>query len=301
MNSAARPKLAPVWEHNNDQDENQLSKKQKRDVDKLMEELNSLNLKIETIRNESNGHQVDHTNTLSLRREAKELFIEWLKNSTSHGMPNIARTKNDLMRLAWFIFYLICLTYCSITIIQSISKYIDYQTTTTIKYQRENLRDFPAVTFCNVNKFSLLNYVDYFYEKDDGSDSQLYLNWLKNITNSSQPDETSSIYKNTSMARYYYNYIQWYANAQMTNADRYITGFDLERDMFRGCFFNEQPCTTENFTKFWNNDYGWCYTFNGGESSQTILQTSQTGPNYGLKVMLSTTFNLLCKFNCSLY
>jgi hypothetical protein len=86
-------------------------------------------------------------------------------------------------------------------------------------------------------------------------------------------------------------------------------GFDLQCDMFQSCQFNGNNTCFSNFdldhciyanysssikptfynglfTAFWNNRYGMCYTFNG-YNADGFLQTSQSGPDYGLKMSLN--------------
>ena len=45
--------------------------------------------------------------------------------------------------------------------------------------------------------------------------------------------------------------------------------FDLGSDMLISCQFNGNLCSETNwdFKRFWNNIYGNCYTFNGGNNS----------------------------------
>jgi hypothetical protein len=84
------------------------------------------------------------------------------------------------------------------------------------------------------------------------------------------------------------------ANINFTMDQHNYYGFTLSTDLLLSCRFNNLNCyasytpsPTNNFTFFWNNEYGMCYTFNDGKTSP-ILYTSESGPNYGLKMSLKT-------------
>lgn len=55
----------------------------------------------------------------TLRRKIKNLFSEWCQSSTSHGIPNIARTDNLAIRLMWIIAFLCSSGYCCLLLIQT--------------------------------------------------------------------------------------------------------------------------------------------------------------------------------------
>ncbi len=77
---------------------------------------------------------------------------------------------------------------------------------------------------------------------------------------------------------------RFYANMQKANLNDNL-GFVLSTAMFESCQFNQQICHSENFTSFWSNEYGRCYTFNDGKHASK-LRLGKSGADYGLKMTL---------------
>ena len=71
----------------------------------------------------------------------------------------------------------------------------------------------------------------------------------------------------------------------MTSATRKDLGYKIE-DMLVSCHFNYQPCTFNNFTYFYHQIYGNCYSFNSGTDANghdtDILNIDMPGVKYGL-------------------
>ncbi len=80
------------------------------------------------------------------------------------------------------------------------------------------------------------------------------------------------------------------ANRNMiSNSNLYISyGFSAE-NMIQNGLFNNLNITWQNVTTFVNNEYGQCFTFNNqnGALMGPISNTSESGPDYGLKMTLS--------------
>ncbi len=101
------------------------------------------------------------------------------------------------------------------------------------------------------------------------------------------------------------------ANKNLTNADMYWLGFTLEIDTVESCQLNQMVCkiydynmpgpffSNGDFTQFWDNQYGNCFTFNDG-SLFPSLKTSKSGPNNGLKMTIKPKMEGITKFILSL-
>jgi hypothetical protein len=76
------------------------------------------------------------------------------------------------------------------------------------------------------------------------------------------------------------------ANANLTASDRFYNGFNLKKDMLISCEYNKKQCSADDFTKYWDNQYGICYTFNKGNDTTPPLKSSLTGENHGLVMQL---------------
>jgi len=75
-------------------------------------------------------------------------------------------------------------------------------------------------------------------------------------------------------------------NKNFTDRDRYNYGYDLGYDMLISCEYNKVQCSADNFTKYWDNQYGYCYTFNKGNDTTPPLKSSLTGESHGLVMQL---------------
>ncbi len=56
--------------------------------------------------------------------------------------------------------------------------------------------------------------------------------------------------------------------------------------MLVSCVYNNEKCYAENFERFWHNEYGNCFTFNGA-TNKTVKKTSVAGPDFGLQLELN--------------
>ena len=66
---------------------------------------------------------------------------------------------------------------------------------------------------------------------------------------------------------------------------KHILVFLCMNQMLISCSFNGIECGETNFTWFWSNDYGNCYTFIGNMNGYSI-RTSQAGYDKGLQLEL---------------
>uniref|UniRef100_S4RY81 Amiloride-sensitive sodium channel subunit beta n=1 Tax=Petromyzon marinus TaxID=7757 RepID=S4RY81_PETMA len=57
-------------------------------------------------------------------------------------------------------------------------------------------------------------------------------------------------------------------------------------ELIRSCLFSSDTCSATNFTTFFHPMYGNCFIFNWGEN-ETVMQVSNPGVEYGLKLVLS--------------
>lgn len=107
--------------------------------------------------NLSNSSQLEKEEAKSGREinsRIKEKFVEWSQSSTSHGYPNIFRTKNHILRIMWFVFFLAGIGTSAYLVVTAIQQYLEFGVTTTIRRLRNESLLFPAVSVCNLNPFA---------------------------------------------------------------------------------------------------------------------------------------------------
>jgi hypothetical protein len=128
------------------------------------------------------------------------------------------------------------------------------------------LTKFPAITICNENQFNeqyafkylqdkFNFYYDFgFYNAED--EEQHYSEILQFWFPRKLETTTANQLKRT--------LINDLNKTGLTNM-----GYDLDSEMLISCQYNGHSCSETNgdFKRFWNNIYGNCYTFNGGNNS----------------------------------
>lgn len=82
-----------------------------------------------------------------IKKSATELII----TSTLHGLPNIARAKNNYLAFTWLTCLSISSAMLSYLSAKMISNFLQYETTTSIDVINESPNLFPCITICNLN------------------------------------------------------------------------------------------------------------------------------------------------------
>ena len=214
--------------------------------------------------------------TKSLKKKLKKLSLEWISTSTSHGLPNIFRTKRLYLKFFWFICFLAATTICAFIIIASINSYLKWSVTVNTNVVTEIPLYFPAVTICNLNPFYKPRALKFF--KDTilayNLNFSLVLNELqKGQTAIGLTETLLDIFKSEAAT-----------NPDFNSTYRQQLGFNLD-DMLISCSYGANICTANDFILLQNYDYGNCYTFNSGANSK-VKTISSAGAMYGLQIEL---------------
>ncbi len=139
---------------------------------------------------------------------------------------------------------------------------------------------FPSVTFCNLNTFN----------NDDGKIFEVFTSFSENVQFQNDVCTNANATNTPYCIEHIKDLLQRYVlNMYLTGNISYDTlvgyGFDLDTEMLISCTYNNQVCDASNFTRFWHDQYGNCYTFNGNKSN--ALMISEAGSSHGLKIELS--------------
>lgn len=80
-----------------------------------------------------------------------EVLVSRMKDSSAHGLPNIARAKTVIGRAIWTILFLAGLALLTWQVCERCARYWsnEYGVNLDIRFDKEI--SFPAVTFCNMN------------------------------------------------------------------------------------------------------------------------------------------------------
>ena len=82
-------------------------------------------------------------------KKIKDIVIPIVDSSTIHGLPNIFRSKQLIIKLIWLLSTTFSLVACVFFIVQSISNYLRYEFLINIDDIYEHNLEFPTVSFCS--------------------------------------------------------------------------------------------------------------------------------------------------------
>ena len=196
-------------------------------------------------------------------RPARSIIREFGLNTSTHGIPGIARSESMHNRIFWSISLLIFASIMTYFIVQTIRSYFEYPTQTSVSMVVQWPQPFPAVTICNYSPLRydrvmepLLNYI-------------AALN-ITNITNTAN------------FTKAYVPYVKQFLIDkfnQNESINEYL--YSLE-SMMMFCSFNGLSCTVSDFTWFLSPQYGLCYTFNANPKDSLSKRIRNTGENGGI-------------------
>ncbi|XP_072040589.1 acid-sensing ion channel 1C-like isoform X2 [Amphiura filiformis] len=201
---------------------------------------------------------------------------EFITNTTFHGINRIGDPdKPTWLRLLWTLAVLACSGTCLWQISLRCMEYFDYNINTKISVVYQSPLAFPAVTFCNFNRYRLsqitetdekfLMYINYAQDYDYGSYTDLHMESFSWYGTNFDYYETFSDFTGT------FNYTEFTLRA----------GFQLDSETLLDCQWRGRKCYPSNFTHVFTS-YGNCYTFNG----DTHLLNDQPGAGSGLKLLI---------------
>ena len=87
--------------------------------------------------------------------EKKSNLQKYAENNSVGGLSYVLLSKSKIRRLIWLIIILVSVAICLFLVRNSFSKLLNPPTSTTITNNPNLSLDFPAVTTCNVNAFSV--------------------------------------------------------------------------------------------------------------------------------------------------
>ncbi|CAF0716018.1 unnamed protein product [Brachionus calyciflorus] len=172
----------------------------------------------------------------SLRNRLKNSVLEVILSSTSHGIPNIVRSSNMIVKLVWIASTLLSSGLCAYMITQSFLKYFSYDVITKTRYINEFKTIFPSVTVCNLNFFTSENSIKFIKTLND--DIKFFRNPIENDFH----NIAKSLRKNFS------------------NSDL-IFG-DTKEKLIVYCRSNTLECDLDLIDYYNHPEHGACYTFN---------------------------------------
>ncbi|CAF4092703.1 unnamed protein product [Rotaria sordida] len=176
-------------------------------------------------------------------RRRRSIIREFSLNTSTHGIPGIARSQNIHNRIFWIVSTLIFTGIMLFFIVESMKAYFNYPTQTSVSFIVERSQAFPAVSICNFSPIRFDNFIEPF------------LNFTKS-RNLTYTNDTSTI--SIELVPYITEFVQ-----NLLNDSEPVTSYFFPlNSMLISCLYNGQRCQANDFIPFFSSSFGRCYTFN---------------------------------------
>ncbi|CAF1523016.1 unnamed protein product [Rotaria sordida] len=199
-------------------------------------------------------------------RGTRSIIREFSLNTSTHGIPGIARSRSIQNRIFWCISTLIFTGVMIFFITQSIRAYFEYPSQTSVSIAVEWPQAFPAVTICNYSPLR--------YDRFIGS----FLNYTNTLNLTNTTDTTNFTF---AQSLYINDFLVYKLNQGESLNDLF---FPLE-SMMMDCVYNKISCYATNFTSFISSAYGLCYTFNAKLRDSFNTRVRNSSENGGTGVL----------------
>ncbi|XP_069486423.1 acid-sensing ion channel 5 [Ambystoma mexicanum] len=180
--------------------------------------------------------------------EERDRYDYEFANSTSfHGMHNLVRKRSKIHRTLWTLVVIGSVIIVTWQICTRFINYLSWPTTTSVTVQYVENIEFPAVTFCNLNRFQTQAVANL---------SVIFFLW--SIVSTVLHVSTSE--NNSKIAQEIADFLQLHQNFSIKEFTR-NNGFYLDNSTLLSCDFFGKPCYPEDFEHVFT-EYGNCFTFN---------------------------------------
>ncbi|XP_050802468.1 acid-sensing ion channel 5 [Gopherus flavomarginatus] len=177
--------------------------------------------------------------------ERKKFDHEFAMSTSFHGLHNIVQTRSKIRKILWMLVVLGSIIIVTWQIWNRFSNYFSWPTTTSIIVQYVENIEFPAVTFCNMNRFQVHAVANL---------SIIFFLWsiVSGVLHAFDTDNKFS--------QELKDFLQGNQNFSIEEFTR-NNGFYLNSSTLLECDFFGQPCYPEDFEHVFT-EYGNCFTFN---------------------------------------
>ncbi|CAF1173656.1 unnamed protein product [Rotaria sordida] len=202
-------------------------------------------------------------------RRRRSIIREFSLNTSTHGIPGIARSQNIHNRIFWIVSTLIFTGIMLFFIVESMKAYFNYPTQTSVSFIVERSQAFPAVSICNYSPMRFDNFIEPF------------LNFTKS-RNLTYTNDTSTISEEQS------RYIRDFIQNLLRHGEPVDSYFFPISSMLISCLYNGQRCQTNDFIPFYSSSFGRCYTFNAKMklNQSSVRNTTDNGGPGKLELQL---------------
>lgn len=194
-------------------------------------------------------------------RRRRSIIREFSLNTSTHGLPGMARSESKHNFAFWLISFLVFTGIMIYFVTKSILDYFEYPTQSDVNVIREWPQYFPAVSICNSAIFRLDTYMPAF------------IKYIKS-RNISIPSNMTTIPPSL------YPFILTFAVDKLNSNETLTPYFFSLQSMLKKCTYNNLPCSTNDFIRFTAATHGLCYTFNAkmkNDDGKSVRYSNQDG------------------------
>ncbi|KAL0593882.1 Acid-sensing ion channel 5, partial [Plecturocebus cupreus] len=202
--------------------------------------------------------------------DRKKFDHDFAISTSFHGVHNIVQNRNKIRKVLWLVVVLGSVSLVIWQIYSRLVNYFTWPTTTSIEVQYVEKMEFPAVTFCNLNRF-----------QTDAVAKFGVIIFLWHIV--SKVLHLQEITANSTDIREATDFVASHQNFSIKEFIR-NRGFYLNDSTLLDCDFFGKPCSPKDFAHVFT-EYGNCFTFNHGETIQTKRKVSVSGR--GLRLLFN--------------
>lgn len=183
-------------------------------------------------------------------RRRRSILQEFSMNTSTHGIPGIARSESVTNRIFWSISLIGFTGVMFYFIIEAIRAYFNYPTQTSIDIIPEWPQYFPAFTLCNISPIRFDGFIVPF------------LNYTGALNGTNITDINS--FSKAQAGR-----IQGFLQTKINAGESLDSMFFPLSSMLIYCNFNGKACSSNDFVYFISAAHGMCYTFNAKMKNTT--------------------------------
>uniref|UniRef100_G3SLY3 Acid sensing ion channel subunit family member 5 n=1 Tax=Loxodonta africana TaxID=9785 RepID=G3SLY3_LOXAF len=202
--------------------------------------------------------------------DRKKLDYDFPISTSFHGVHNIVRNQSKIRKVIWLLVALGSVSLLVWQIHSCFANYFSWSTTTSVAVQYVEKMEFPAVIFCNLNRFQT---------DPVGKFDVIFFLW-NIVSKVLHLQEISANYTSLKKAIDFLRSNQNFSTMEFVKRN----GFYLNNSTLLECDFFGMRCGPKDFAHVFT-EYGNCFTFNHGENIQAMKKVSV--PGQGLSLLFS--------------
>ena len=199
----------------------------------------------------------------------KKEAIECVETLTTHGLPNLSRTKYTFIKFIWLLLTISSAGVSIYLIIKTLAEYLEYNVTTEVRLiNAEESLEFPTISICNKNRFSTNYSVEMIRELIKTKYNHSFEDFFHPNFSNSFLSISEKIFLQENETKYFFS------NIEMNEREKY--GLSI-KDSLKYCRFMNQDCKFSDFEWFFNSKYGNCYRFNPIKPNKRTKENNEDG------------------------